>query len=226
MTVSVLTADDERLIRAGLRATLETTPDIRVVAEAENGAEAVDRTRELRPDVVLMDMRMPVMDGIAATAAIADEGLGSVLVLTTFESDDLVLDALGAGASGYLLKRCPPEELIDAIRVVAAGEAVLASSVAAAVVRRLRRVPRFAQAASARIGELTPREHEILLLVAQSLTNAEIAACCSLSEGTVKTHVKHLFAKLGLRDRAQAVVFAYETGLVVPGEGRETPAPG
>ena len=147
-------------------------------------------------------------------------------MLTTFESDDLVLDALGAGASGYLLKRCPPEELIDAIRVVAAGEAVLASSVAAAVVRRLRRVPRFAQAASARIGELTPREHEILLLVAQSLTNAEIAARCSLSEGTVKTHVKHLFAKLGLRDRAQAVVFAYETGLVVPGEGRETPAPG
>ena len=156
MTVSVLVADDERLIRVGLRATLETTPDIRVVAEAENGAEAVDRAQELRPDVVLMDMRMPVMDGIAATAAIADDGLGRVLVLTTFESDDLVLDALGAGASGYLLKRCRPEELIDAIRVVAAGEAVLASSVAAAVVRRLRRVPRFAQAASLRIGELTP----------------------------------------------------------------------
>jgi len=189
-----------------------------VAGEAENGADAVDRTRELRPDVVLMDMRMPVMDGIAATAAIADEGLGRVLVLTTFESDDLVLDALGAGASGYLLKRCPPEELIEAVRTVAAGEAVLAASLAAAVVRRLQRVPRFAQAASARIRELTPREHEVLLLVAEGLTNAEIAARCTLTEGTVKTHVKHVFAKLGLRDRTQAVVFAYETGLVVPGE--------
>ena len=218
MTVSVLVADDERLIRAGVRATLESTPDIQVAGEAENGADAVDRTRELRPDVVLMDMRMPVMDGIAATAAIADEGLGRVLVLTTFESDDLVLDALGAGASGYLLKRCPPEELIEAVRTVAAGEAVLAASLAAAVVRRLQRVPRFAQAASARIRELTPREHEVLLLVAEGLTNAEIAARCTLTEGTVKTHVKHVFAKLGLRDRTQAVVFAYETGLVVPGE--------
>jgi DNA-binding NarL/FixJ family response regulator len=218
VTVSVLVADDERLIRTGVRATLETTHDIHVAAEAENGAEAVASARELRPDVVLMDLRMPVMNGIEATGTIAHEGLSRVLVLTTFESDDQALDAIGAGASGYLLKRCPPEELIAAIRVIAAGEAVLASSVAAAVVRRLQRMPRFAQAASARIGELTPREHEILLLVAQSLSNAEIAARCSLTEGTVKTHVKHVFAKLGLRDRAQAVVFAYETGLVVPGE--------
>ena len=218
MTVSVLVADDERLIRTGVRATLETTHDIHVAAEAENGAEAVASARELRPDVVLMDLRMPVMNGIEATGTIAHEGLSRVLVLTTFESDDQALDAIGAGASGYLLKRCPPEELIGAIRVIAAGEAVLASSVAAAVVRRLQRMPRFAQAASARIGELTPREHEILLLIAQSLSNAEIAARCSLTEGTVKTHVKHVFAKLGLRDRAQAVVFAYETGLVVPGE--------
>jgi DNA-binding NarL/FixJ family response regulator len=218
VTVSVLVADDERLIRTGVRATLETTHDIHVAAEAENGAEAVAGARELRPDVVLMDLRMPVMNGIEATGTIAHEGLSRVLVLTTFESDDQALDAIGAGASGYLLKRCPPEELIGAIRVIAAGEAVLASSVAAAVVRRLQRMPRFAQAASARIGELTPREHEILLLIAQSLSNAEIAARCSLTEGTVKTHVKHVFAKLGLRDRAQAVVFAYETGLVVPGE--------
>jgi DNA-binding NarL/FixJ family response regulator len=218
VTVSVLVADDERLIRTGVRATLETTVDIQVAGEADDGAQAVDRARELRPDVVLMDLRMPVMDGIAATAAIAGEGLGRVLVLTTFESDDMVLDALAAGASGYLLKRSTPEQLIEAVRVVADGEAVLAPSVAAGVVRRLQQLPRFAQTASARIGDLTPREHEILLLVAQSLTNAEIAARCSLSEGTVKTHVKHVFAKLGLRDRAQAVVFAYETGLVVPGD--------
>jgi DNA-binding NarL/FixJ family response regulator len=218
VTVSVVVADDERLIRTGVRATLETTQDIRVAGEAGDGAEAVDRARELRPDVVLMDLRMPVMDGIAATAAIAGDGLGRVLVLTTFESDDMVLDAIAAGASGYLLKRSTPEQLIDAVRVVADGEAVLAPSVAAGVVRRLQRLPRFAQTASARVGDLTPREHEILLLVAQSLTNAEIAARCSLSEGTVKTHVKHVFAKLGLRDRAQAVVFAYETGLVVPGD--------
>jgi DNA-binding NarL/FixJ family response regulator len=218
VTVSVVVADDERLIRTGVRATLETTEDIHVAGEAGDGAEAVDRARELRPDVVLMDLRMPVMDGIAATAAIAGDGLGRVLVLTTFESDDMVLDAIAAGASGYLLKRSTPEQLIDAVRVVADGEAVLAPSVAAGVVRRLQRLPRFAQTASARVGDLTPREHEILLLVAQSLTNAEIAARCSLSEGTVKTHVKHVFAKLGLRDRAQAVVFAYETGLVVPGD--------
>jgi DNA-binding NarL/FixJ family response regulator len=218
VTVSVLVADDERLIRTGVRATLETTVDIQVAGEADDGAQAVDRARELRPDVILMDLRMPVMDGIAATAAIAGEGLGRVLVLTTFESDDMVLDALAAGASGYLLKRSTPEQLIEAVRVVADGEAVLAPSVAAGVVRRLQQLPRFAQTASARIGDLTPREHEILLLVAQSLTNAEIAARCSLSEGTVKTHVKHVFAKLGLRDRAQAVVFAYETGLVVPGD--------
>ena len=146
-----------------------------------------------------------------------------MLVLTTFESDDMVLDAIAAGASGYLLKRCTPEQLIEAVRVVADGEAVLAPSVAAGVVRRLQQVPRFAQAASARVGELTPREHEILLLVAQSLSNGEIAARCSLSEGTVKTHVKHVFAKLGLRDRAQAVVFAYETGLVVPGDAPASP---
>jgi DNA-binding NarL/FixJ family response regulator len=218
VTVSVLVADDERLIRTGVRATLETTEDIHVAGEAGDGAEAVDRARELRPDVVLMDLRMPVMDGIAATAAIAGDGLGRVLVLTTFESDDMVLDAIAAGASGYLLKRSTPEQLIDAVRVVADGEAVLAPSIAAGVVRRLQRLPRFAQTASARVGDLTPREHEILLLVAQSLTNAEIATRCSLSEGTVKTHVKHVFAKLGLRDRAQAVVFAYETGLVVPGD--------
>ena len=198
MTVSVLLADDERLIRAGLRATLETTPDIRVVAEGENGAEAIDRARELRPDVVLMDIRMPVMDGIAATAAIADEGLGRVLVLTTFESDDLVLDALGAGASGYLLKRCPPEELIEAIRVVAAGDAVLASSVAAAVVRRLRRVPRFAQAASARIGELTPREHEILLLVAYGFAEMRLQRIVATTEHA-NTASQAVMSRLGMR---------------------------
>ena len=163
------------------------------------------------------------MDGIAATREIADEHLGRVLVLTTFESDDLVLDAIASGASGYLLKRSRPEDLIVAIRDVASGDAALAAPVAQRVIDRLQRIPRFAQRASNRIDDLTPREYEILLLVARSLNNAEIAARLHLSEGTVKTHVKRIFAKLDLRDRSQAVVFAYETGLITPGDQSASP---
>ena len=218
MSVRVVIADDEPLVRTGLVATFESVDDIEVVAEVENGRQAVDAARKHRPDVVLMDIRMPVMDGIAATEAIVEAGLGQVLVLTTFESDDLVLDAIGHGASGYLLKRSTPEALIEATRTVAAGDAVLEPSAARRVVDRLQRIPRFVQSASANTDALTPREQEILVLVARSFSNAEIAARCSLSESTVKTHVKHIFAKLGLRDRAQATVFAYETGLVRPGD--------
>jgi DNA-binding NarL/FixJ family response regulator len=218
VSVRVVIADDEPLVRTGLIAMFESAGDIDVVAEVENGREAVEAAREHRPDVVVMDIRMPVMDGIAATEAIVDAGLSQVLVLTTFESDDLVLDAIGHGASGYLLKRSTPEALIEATRTVAAGDAVLEPSAARRVVDRLQRIPRFVQSASANTDTLTPREREILVLVARSFSNTEIATRCSLSESTVKTHVKHVFAKLGLRDRAQATVFAYETGLVRPGD--------
>jgi len=217
LTLSVLIVDDEPLVRAGLRATVEASDDISVAAEADNGERAVHYAQEVRPEVVLMDLRMPVLDGIQATRRITDQRLGRVLVLTTFESDDLVLDAIASGASGYLLKRGRPEDLLQAIREVAAGEAALSPAIARRVIQRLHRIPRFAQTAASNIDELTPREHEILILVAESMTNADIADQLVLSEATVKTHVKRIFAKLGLRDRAQAIVFAYETGLTQPG---------
>jgi DNA-binding NarL/FixJ family response regulator len=215
--VNVLIADDQQLVRAGFRAILETRPDITVVGEAGDGLAAVDLARRRRPDVVLMDIRMPGMDGIEATRRIleVDDGI-AVLMLTTFDLDEYVYDALRAGASGFLLKDVPAEELIEAVRIVAAGDALIAP----AITKRL--LARFARSAPPRVpdaglAQLTPREREVLGLVARGLSNAEIAAELVLSEATVKTHVKRLLSKLGLRDRVQAVVLAYETGLVTPG---------
>ncbi len=215
--MNVLIADDQQLVRAGFRAILETRPDITVVGEAGDGLAAVDLARRRRPDVVLMDIRMPGMDGIEATRRILEVNDGiAVLMLTTFDLDEYVYDALRAGASGFLLKDVPAEELIEAVRIVAAGDALIAP----AITKRL--LARFARSAPPRVpdaglAQLTPREREVLGLVARGLSNAEIAAELVLSEATVKTHVKRLLSKLGLRDRVQAVVLAYETGLVTPG---------
>jgi DNA-binding NarL/FixJ family response regulator len=222
MSVRVLLVDDEELVRAGFRLILESEPDIEVIGEAGNGADAVALTEQLDPDIVLMDIQMPGMDGLEATAKIA--GLGRedssrVLILTTFEVDEYVYEALRAGASGFLLKRTPAADLIAGIRVVAGGDALLAPS----VTRRL--IDQFAQRAPATkidtraLEGITAREREVLSLVAHGHSNAEIAELLVLSEGTVKTHIKRIFMKLGLRDRAQAVIFAYDAGLVEPRNG-------
>jgi DNA-binding NarL/FixJ family response regulator len=215
--VSVLLVDDQPLLSLGFRLVLEAQPDITVVGEAGDGAQAVAMTRALRPDVVLMDVRMPVLDGIAATQRIvAEGGPARVLVLTTFDLDEYVYAALRAGASGFLLKDVPPADLITAIRAVAGGHAV----VAPAVTRRLldRFAPHLPIPADDRAGRLTDRlttrEREVLALVARGLSNGEIAAELTLSEATVKAHVGRLLTKLALRDRVQVVVFAYENGLV------------
>jgi DNA-binding NarL/FixJ family response regulator len=221
MSVKVLLADDQSLVRSGFRMVLESEEDLEVVGEAANGNQAVDSTRRLKPDVVLMDVRMPELDGIAATRKItADESGHSarVLILTTFDLDEYIYDALRAGASGFLLKDVPAEQLVEGIRVVAAGEALLAPS----VTRRL--IEDFSRARSPRaeeppgLDELTPREAEVLELVARGLSNAEIAETLIVGETTVKTHVARVLMKLGLRDRVQAVVLAYESGIVTPGQ--------
>ncbi|GAA1784348.1 response regulator transcription factor [Luedemannella flava] len=213
----VLIADDQALVRGGFSMILEAQPDIEVVGEAADGAEAVRQTLALAPDVVLMDVRMPVMDGIAATSAICARTSARVLVLTTFDLDEYVYDALTAGASGFLLKDMRRDELVAAVRVVAGGDALLAPSVTrrliADVVSRGRVAPEPTPLAG-----LTARETETLRQVARGLSNAEIAAAMFVTEHTVKTHVSSVLAKLGLRDRVQAVVAAYESGLVVPGE--------
>jgi DNA-binding NarL/FixJ family response regulator len=215
--VNVLIADDQALVRAGFRAILEARPGIAVVAEAADGLAALDLARRRRPDVVLMDIRMPGMNGIEATARITAElGDVAVLMLTTFDLDEFVYDALRAGASGFLLKDVVAEQLIEAVHVVAAGDALISP----AITKRL--IARFARTAPPRLPDtpletLTPREHEVLGLVARGLSNGEIARELVLSEATVKTHVKRLLAKLGLRDRVQAVVLAYESGVVTPG---------
>jgi DNA-binding NarL/FixJ family response regulator len=211
VTIRVVVADDQQVVRAGFGALLDTQPDISVVGLAADGAEAVRVCAEARPDVALMDVRMPVMDGIEATRRLA--GGPRVLVLTTFDLDEYVYDALGAGASGFLLKDVTAERLFDAVRVIAAGDALLDP----AVTRRL--VAEFARLRPRRppaLAELTPRETEVLRLLAEGLSNAEIAARLIVSEETVKTHVSRVLLKLGLRDRTQAVVAAYESGLVVP----------
>ena len=225
MSIRVLLVDDHALVRTGFRMVLDSEPDIEVVGEAGDGHQAIHRAARLAPDVVLMDVRMPGMDGIAATRAIvAAGGVGNtpapkVLILTTFDLDEYVFDALTAGASGFLLKDVPPEQLTAGIRAVAGGDALLAP----AVTRRL--IDEFVQAGPRRatppreLDELTPRELQVLQLVAQGLSNAEIAAALVVEETTVKTHVSRLLAKLGLRDRVQAVVLAYESGLV--GSGSE-----
>jgi len=217
MSLTVLIVDDQALVRAGFRMILDAEEDIDVAGEAANGREAVEEARRLRPDVVLMDVRMPEVDGIEATRRLlADDGAGpKVVMLTTFDMDEYVYDALRAGASGFLLKDVPPEQLVAGIRAVAAGDALLAPSVTRRVIEEfVRRRPSSMQTLPPELVELTARELEVLKLIARGLSNAEIAKELFVSETTVKTHVSHILLKLELRDRVQAVVFAYESGVV------------
>jgi DNA-binding NarL/FixJ family response regulator len=218
MSIRVLLVDDQALIRAGFRMILDAEEDLEVVGECADGTQAVDSVRRLKPDVVLMDIRMPEMDGIEATRLVADgEGAPKVLMLTTFDLDEYVYDALRAGASGFLLKDVPAEQLIDGIRVVAEGEALLAPSVTRRLIQEFSRGAVAQQSAPAELEELTPRELEVVKLIARGMSNAEIAAELIVSETTVKTHVARVLMKLGVRDRVQAVVLAYESGVVAPG---------
>jgi DNA-binding NarL/FixJ family response regulator len=225
MTVRLVLADDEQLVRSGLRLILEAEDDFEVVGEAGDGTEAVTLTRRLDPDVVLMDVQMPGMNGIEATreiVALGREDSSRVVILTTFDLDEYVYEALKAGASGFLLKRTPAEDLVSGIRVVAEGEALLAPSVTQRLIETFRARPDSGPARDvSELDELTDREREVLVLVARGMTNGDIASHLFLSEGTVKTHVKRIFAKLDLHDRTQVVILAYEVGLVRPGE---TPA--
>ena len=218
MTVRVLLADDQAMVRTGFRMILESDPGVIVLGEAANREQAVASTRRLQPDLVLMDIPMPGGDGLEATRRITGEpGLHArVVILTTFERDDYVFDALQAGASGFLLKNAPPEELIHAVRVVAADDALLAPSVTRRIIEDFAR-RRIRPERSARLDALTDREREVLTMLARGCSNAELAAELHVSEGTIKTHVSSLLAKLGVRDRVQAVVLAYESGLVTPG---------
>jgi DNA-binding NarL/FixJ family response regulator len=225
---TIVVADDHEVVRAGFASLLGTQPDFTVLGTAPDGAAAVAACRELRPDVVLMDVRMPGTDGIEATRQLmAADDPPRVLILTTFDLDEYVFDALRAGASGFLLKDATAERLFDAVRVVAAGEALLAPAVTRRLIReftRIRRPEAAAAAAPAALAALTPRETEVLRLVAAGLSNPEIAGRLVVTEETVKTHVSRILGKLGLRGRSQAVVAAYESGLVVP--ARESPSPG
>ena len=221
--VRVLLVDDDDLMRAGLRAVLSSDSRVEVVGEAGSGRAAVERVRALRPDLVLMDVRMPDLDGIAATREVTSASPEvKVVILTTFEQDDYIFGALNAGASGFLLKRSGPEELLAAIQTVAAGDSLLSPSVTRTVIDRMARQPTPEIGPSRLLDELTPREHEVLVLLARGLSNSEIAAELVIEESTVKTHVKRILMKLRLRDRIQAVVFAYESGLIQPGP-RPTP---
>jgi DNA-binding NarL/FixJ family response regulator len=214
--ITVLLVDDQHLVRSGFRMIIDAEEDMRVIGEASDGAAAVQEVARLHPDVVLMDVQMPGTDGITATRALTGSGTGArVLILTTFDRDDYVFEALRAGASGFLLKNAPPEDLLVAIRVVAAGDALLAPAVTRRVIEEVaRHAPRAAS--QAELVHLTERELDVLRLVAAGCTNGEIAEQLYVGEATVKTHVSNLLAKLGLRDRVQAVVFAYESGLVQP----------
>ena len=223
MSVSLVVADDHEVVRAGFAALLDTQPDFTVLGTASDGGEAVRVCRDLKPDVVLMDVRMPSLDGIEATRQLAGTGESGprVLILTTFDLDEYVFDALRAGASGFLLKDVTAERLFDAVRVVAAGEALLAPAVTRRLISEFTRLrPAKDAAPSAALSVLTPRETEVLRLVAEGLSNPEVAQRLVVTEETVKTHVSRILAKLGLRDRTQAVVAAYESGLVVPGRER------
>ena len=217
--IRVLVVDDQALVRAGFALILNNEDAIAVVGEASNGAEAVDAVRDLDPDVVLMDIRMPVMDGLTATERICVDrprGRPRVLILTTFDLDEHIYAALRAGASGFLLKDTPPDDLVNAIKVVAAGDALLAPSVTRTLLEHFNRTP-TAYAPHPGIDSLTERETEVLRYVAGGLSNAEIADSLFVSEATIKTHVSHMLTKLDVRGRVQAVVVAYESGLVVPG---------
>jgi DNA-binding NarL/FixJ family response regulator len=216
----VLLVDDDALIRAGVRAVLGAEPDLDVVGEAADGAEVVPLARRLRPDVVLMDVRMPNLDGIEATRRIMASPMGrppKVLMLTTFDLDDYVFEALRAGASGFLLKDARGADLVRAVQVVAAGDGLLAPTVTKRLIAEFAKRPAPDRAVPAKLRTLTPRETEVLTLIAGGLSNSEIAAALVLGEQTVKTHVGRILSKLDLRDRAQAVVLAYESGLVRPG---------
>jgi DNA-binding NarL/FixJ family response regulator len=227
VSIRVLIVDDQSLVRAGFRMILDAEPGIDVVGEASNGLEGVLAARETKPDVVLMDIRMPEVDGLEATRRLLDaDGTGGpkVLILTTFDLDEYVYEALRAGASGFMLKDTPPERLVEAIRVVAGGDALLSPTITRRVIEEfLRRPPASARTPPPELEELTARELEMLRYIARGLSNAEIAKAAFVSETTVKTHVARILMKLRLRDRVQAVVFAYETGLVEPGAGEGEP---
>jgi DNA-binding NarL/FixJ family response regulator len=220
MTIKVLIADDQALVRAGFRMIIEAREGFGVVGEAGDGLEAVTLARQTRPDVVLMDIRMPVMDGVEATRILAGPDAAPpvrVIILTTFDLDQYVYDALQAGASGFLLKDTPPADLIKAIEIVAAGEAILDPSVTRRLIERFARSPLSRAVDPTVVKDLSAREVEVLQLVAKGLSNAQIAAELIVGETTVKSHVAHILMKLGLHDRVQAVVFAYESGFVTPG---------
>lgn len=218
----VLIVDDDDLMRAGLRELLANDPSIEIAGEASTGRQAVEHAPRLAPDVVLMDVRMPDLDGIAATRELARVVPASrVLILTTFEQDDYIFPSLRAGASGFLLKRTRPEELIAAVHTIAAGDSLLSPSVTRRVIDRMAQQPVPDLAANTKLSTLTPRERTVLELVARGLSNVEIAAALTVEESTVRTHVKRILMKLGLRDRVQAVIFAYEAGINRPGAGAD-----
>jgi DNA-binding NarL/FixJ family response regulator len=225
--IRVLIADDQALVRGGFRMILDAQPDLDVVGEAENGREAVERARLHKPDVVLMDVRMPGMDGIEATRHLLAGSRTAetrILMLTTFDLDEYVYEAMKAGASGFLLKNSSPQQLAEAIRTIAAGDALLAPSVTRRLIEEFVRRPRSGAGGPTDLAELTAREREVLALIARGLSNSEIAEQLVLSQATVRTHVNRILFKLDLRDRTQATVLAYETGLVRPGDTRRSPS--
>ncbi len=222
MSIRIVLVDDEQMVRAGLRMILESEDGFEVVGEAGDGGPGVELVKKLDPDVVLMDIQMPGMNGLDATreiVALERDDSSRVLILTTFELDEYVYEALRAGASGFLLKRTPAEDLVAGVRVVAAGEALLAPSITRRLITEFARRPATDRPSPAALDDLTPREREVLLLIAEGLSNHEIAEKLFLSEGTVKTHIKRIFYKLDLRDRTQAVILAYNVGLVEPAGG-------